>query len=65
VTSTTYYFYIPIAMVLSFVFLDEEITPIMIAGASMIVGANITIAVMPLLKGRKLKGRKLKLRKHA
>ena len=50
VTSTTYYFYIPIAMALSFVFLDEEITPIMIAGATMIVGANIALAIMPLLK---------------
>ena len=60
VTSTTYYFYIPIAMVLSFVFLDEEITPIMIAGASMIVGANIAMAVMPVLKHRGLKNRTLK-----
>ena len=53
VTGTTYYFYIPIAMVLSFVFLDEEITPVMIAGATLIVGANIALVITPLLRRRR------------
>ncbi len=42
VTSTLYYFYIPIAMTMSAIFLEEKITPTMLLGAAMIVGASIT-----------------------
>ncbi len=47
VTSTAYYFYIPIAMILSFVFLDEQITSKMILGAALIIGANMALALLP------------------
>lgn len=55
VTGTVYYFYIPMAMVLSFVFLGEQITPLMLAGALLIIGANITLALLPWWKQRKSK----------
>ena len=46
VTSLIYYLYVPIAMVTSFLFLDETITLGMIAGAACIIVANVFTAVL-------------------
>jgi len=45
-TSLIYYLYVPIAMITSFIFLQELITPTMIAGAACIIVANIVTATL-------------------
>lgn len=44
-TGVIYYWYVPIAIAMGFFFLDERITPSMLVGATLIVGANIVIVV--------------------
>ncbi|GGE90044.1 EamA family transporter [Kangiella profundi] len=41
VTSVVYYLYVPIAMLFSFVFLDEVLSPVQLLGAGLILFANI------------------------
>ncbi len=55
ITGVVYYLYVPIAMITSFWLLNETITPIMIAGAICIVGANMMIAVMTWRRTRGLR----------
>lgn len=45
-TSVTYYLYVPIAMVSSFFLLNEQLTASMVLGAVLILGANITTALL-------------------
>lgn len=52
ITGVAYYLYVPIAMVGSFVFLDEQITPTMILGAAFIITANISIALLAWQRSR-------------
>ncbi len=54
VTSVAYYFYIPIAMVTSFIFLGENITPTMLLGASLIIGASLALVLLPWWKQRRI-----------
>lgn len=44
-TSVSYYMYVPLALVMSYFLLDETITPKIILGAVLIVGANISVAL--------------------
>lgn len=46
ITSVAYYLYVPIAMAGSFIFLNETISATMVLGASFIVAANLSIALM-------------------
>jgi drug/metabolite transporter (DMT)-like permease len=55
VTSVAYYFYIPIAMVTSFIFLGENITPTMVVGACLIIGASLALVLLPWWKQRRLR----------
>ena len=41
VTSVVYYLYVPIAMLFSFIFLDEILSPVQLMGAGLILFANI------------------------
>lgn len=45
-TGVSYYMYVPIALTMSFFLLDEVITTKVILGAILIVGANISIAIL-------------------
>lgn len=54
ITGVMYYLYVPIAMLSSFYFLQEPMTPVMVLGAIFIVGANITIALMTWRRSRRL-----------
>ncbi len=45
-TSLIYYLYVPIAMLLSSLFLQEEITVEMISGTCLIIGANLGLAIL-------------------
>lgn len=54
ITSVAYYLYVPIAMVGSFIFLGEEITPGMIVGAGFIISANLSIALLAWRRSRRL-----------
>ena len=44
-TGVIYYLYVPIAIAMGFFFLDENVTPLMLVGATLIIGANMMIAV--------------------
>ncbi|MGH1470557.1 MAG: DMT family transporter [Cellvibrionaceae bacterium] len=55
ITGVVYYLYVPIAMISSFYLLKEVITPVMIIGAILIVGANILIALMTWRRTRGLR----------
>ncbi|MET1255195.1 DMT family transporter [Aliikangiella maris] len=46
ITAIIYYAYVPIAVVLSFVFLNEPLTSNKIIGAGLIIGANILIVLL-------------------
>lgn len=45
ITGVIYYLYVPIALCMAVVFLDEKLNPSMIIGAGMIVGANVLVAL--------------------
>lgn len=49
ITSSVYYLYIPLTMLQSFFFLDEDITHTMIVGALLIIGANLLVILYPWL----------------
>lgn len=51
-TSAAYYLYIPIAMSLSYFFLDEEMTVAKVAGALLIIGSSLTVVCYPMLRRR-------------
>jgi len=46
ITGVAYYLYVPIAMIGSFLLLDEHISPRMILGALFIIAANISVALL-------------------
>lgn len=54
VTSLVYYLYVPLAMISSFFLLDEEITLHMLMGASLIVFANVSIALLAWWRSRRV-----------
>ncbi|MGI1679714.1 MAG: DMT family transporter [Cellvibrionaceae bacterium] len=55
ITGVVYYLYVPIAMISSYYLLKEVITPVMVVGAILIVGANIMIALMTWRRTRGLR----------
>lgn len=57
ITSVAYYLYVPIAMIGSFLFLDETITASMVLGACFIIAANISIALLAWRRSRRLQKR--------
>ncbi len=54
IASMVYYLYVPMAMALSYVFIQEKITTLMILGAALIISANLITIVYRFVQQRKL-----------
>lgn len=46
ITATVYYFYVPVAMLQSWLFLDEQLTWQKLTGAALIIAANIMVVLL-------------------
>ncbi len=54
-TSAAYYLYVPIAMGLSYLFLDEEMTITKVTGAGLIIFSSLMVVVLPVVRRGKVK----------